>query len=228
MIVTGSLDTDSILSTKLVEGLSALGLDLSVSARQDLLAYVELIERWNRTYNLTAIREPGDMVVHHLLDSLAVLTLREKFGSTSPTSHGPVFTVADVGSGAGLPGIPWAIAEPAWQVTSIEAVAKKAAFQRQVKIELGLSNIEILSQRVERVIGRSFDLIVSRAFASLEDFVRLAGHLINEGGGLCAMKGVRPDQEIEHLPNGWWVDGTYELHVPGLNAQRHVLILRKH
>jgi 16S rRNA (guanine527-N7)-methyltransferase len=192
------------------DGIEALGLSLPAGAEEKLAAYLLLLMKWNRTYNLTAIRDEGEMVTHHLLDSLAVL----------PSLAG-VATLADVGSGAGLPGIPLAIAQPALQVTSIESSEKKAAFQQQAKIELGLTNLEIRRSRAEEV-PVVFAAAISRAFSDLGEFVRLAGALAPR---LYAMKGVYPKEEIERLPAGWRVVEGRRLVVPGLAAARHLIVI---
>lgn len=200
-------------------GIATLGLSLPAGAEERLSAYLALLLKWGRTYNLTAIRDPNEMVTHHLLDSLAVLPLIEKSvlaGRGAPS-------LADVGSGAGLPGLVLAIVRPDWLVTSVETVEKKAAFQRQVKIELGLGNANIHCGRVERM-QEDFDAVISRAFASLADFVGLAGHL---SPCLLAMKGAYPADEIAALPSGWRLAASHELVVPGLNAQRHLLQLER-
>jgi 16S rRNA (guanine527-N7)-methyltransferase len=198
----------------LVDGIAALGLALPAGAEGKLAAYLALLEKWNKVYNLTAIRDPDEMVTHHLLDSLAVLPVLQK---SAPA--GRRFSLADVGSGAGLPGLVLAIACPDWSVTSIEAVDKKAAFQRQVKIELGLDNVSIHCGRVEDLTA-TFDAAISRAFASLADFARVAGHLASR---LWAMKGGYPADEVAALPAGWRVAARHELTVPGLNAERCLL-----
>lgn len=200
------------------EGIAALDLSLPAGAEDMLRAYLALLTKWNKVYNLTSIRDPDEMVTHHLLDSLAVLPEIQK--SASARRH---FRLADVGSGAGLPGLVLAIARPEWTVTSVEAVEKKAAFQRQVIIELKLANVSIYCGRIEELKG-SFDAVISRAFASLGDCVRLAGHLSN---CLWAMKGAYPADEIAVLPTGWRVVASHELHVPGLRAERCLLQLEK-
>lgn len=203
---------------RLAEGIAELGLSLSAGAEERLEAYLALLTKWNKVYNLTSIRAPDEMVTHHLLDSLAVLSVIEKSALA-----GRQYSLADIGSGAGLPGLVLAIARPEWTVTSVEAVEKKAAFQRQVKIELGLANVSIHSGRVED-LQASFDAVISRAFASLADFVKLAGHLSN---CLWAMKGGYPADEIAALPTGWQMAASHELHVPGLAAERCLLQLKK-
>lgn len=195
---------------RLEEGLSQLGMILPSETEAKLNIYLDLMSKWNRTYNLTAIRDPAAMVSQHLLDSLAVLPCLKGVGS-----------LADVGSGAGLPGIPLAVARPDLQVVSIEASQKKAAFQRQAKIDLRLENFQVHCGRVEAQTG-DFDGVISRAFAELADFVRLAGHLAPR---LFAMKGVYPQEEIERLPVGWRVLESEKLIVPGLGAERHMIVL---
>lgn len=204
---------------KLAEGIAALELVLPAGAEEKLAGYLALLAKWNRTYNLTAIRDPDEMVTHHLLDSLAVLPVLEK----SALAGRPEVHLADVGSGAGLPGLVLAIARPDWRITSIETVEKKVAFQRQAKIELGLANVSIHCARVED-LAECFTDTISRAFASLADFVRFAGHLSSR---LWAMKGVYPADEIAALPVGWQVAASHELSVPGLSAQRHLLQLER-
>jgi 16S rRNA (guanine527-N7)-methyltransferase len=199
-------------------GVEALGLALPEGAQEKLLAYLVLLAKWNRTYNLTAVRREDEMLTHHLLDSLAVLPV---LATDLPGGTG--VTIADVGSGAGLPGLVLAMARPDWQIASVEANQKKAAFQQQAKIELGLSNVSIHCDRVELIAG-VFTAVISRAFAGLADFVRSAGHLSNR---LLAMKGHYPAEEVAALPAGWRLAASHELRVPGLDAQRHLLVLEK-
>jgi 16S rRNA (guanine527-N7)-methyltransferase len=203
----------------LSQGIAALGIELPAGAEERLAAYLALLVKWNKVYNLTAIRDPGEMVTHHLLDSLAVLPVMQK----SALAGRQGFGLADVGSGAGLPGLVLAIARPDWTITSIETVEKKAAFQRQAKIELGLTNANVHCGRVEE-LSATFDATISRAFASLADFVLQAGHL---SAVLWAMKGVYPSDEVVQLPPGWRVAASHELTVPGLAAQRHLLQLER-
>ena len=202
---------------QLADGVAALGIALPEGAQARLLAYLALLLKWNRTYNLTAVRDEADMVTHHLLDSLTVLP-----------QLGDAKTLADIGSGAGLPGFVLAVARPDLAVTSVEASQKKAAFQQQAKIELGLGNVNIHAGRVESLAAdASFDAVISRAFSSLADFVGLAGRLVAGGGRLLAMKGVYPADEIAALPAGWRVVAAPVLAVPGLDAQRHLIILER-
>lgn len=203
------------LESQLHEGIAALGLNLDADTEGRLLTYLRLLSKWNRTYNLTAIRDEAEMVSHHLLDSLTMV----------PHVQG-LSTLADVGSGAGLPGIPLAIVCPELKITSIETVEKKVAFQQQAKIELKLGNFSPVGARVEKVQGQ-FDAVTSRAFAEMADFVSWSGHLLSPGGSMLAMKGVYPAEEIARLPQGWAVNASHELRVPGLDAQRHLIVLQK-
>lgn len=191
------------------DGLRALAVELPADAVGRLVGLIALLLKWNRVYNLTAIRQPDAVVSHHLLDSLVVLPYLPMRGR-----------LADVGSGAGLPAIPLAIARPDLAVTSIEAVEKKAAFQRQAKIELALGNLDIRCQRAES-LREDFDVVISRAFASLADFVHLAGHLAPR---LLAMKGKVVD---EPAPDGWRLAAAHKLNVPGLSAERCLIVLEK-
>lgn len=208
---------------RLTAGLQAIDFTFSDAMQSQLLAYLSLLSKWNRTYNLTAIRDINAMVTAHLIDSLVVLPLIQQLVRATRRQ----FRLADVGSGAGLPGIPLAIACPCWQVTLIETVAKKSAFQRQAKLELKLDNVEVVNSRVEQIPAAGFDTVISRAFAELADFVNLAGHLISAEGRLLAMKGIFPDAEIARLPVIWSVESAAEISVPGLDAQRHLIVLRK-
>ncbi len=202
-------------ATALARGAEALGVSLAPGALERLSAYAQLLLKWNRVYNLTAIREPAEVVSHHLLDSLSVL----------PWLDG-ICRLADVGSGGGLPGIPLAIARPDLQLVSIEAVGKKASFQQQARIELGLDNFVPIHGRIEDQAGGGFDGVISRAFAELGDFVRVAGHLLAPGGRMLAMKGVLHGSELAALPQGMAVERTIELRVPSLDAARHLIILK--
>ena len=206
---------------QLVEGIAQLGLALPAETLDRLLAFGELLLKWNKVYNLTAIRSPQEVITHHLLDSLAVLPRLEA-----------VTRLADIGSGGGLPGIVLAIVRPGLIVSSIETVGKKASFQQQAKIELGLGNFSVFNKRVEQVEAEALpagaaDGVISRAFSSLADFVRLSAHLLAEDGALYAMKGVQPVDELAALPAGWRVTETHALQVPGLDAERHLLVIRR-
>jgi 16S rRNA (guanine527-N7)-methyltransferase len=195
-------------------GLLALGVGLSDQQVEGLERYLALLEKWNRVYNLTAIREPERMVTHHLLDSLAIL----------PHVRGP--RVLDVGSGAGLPGIPLAIAAPELAVTLLDSSHKKAAFLQQAVAELQLANATVVTARVESwPTDARYDTIVSRAFADLGEFVSAAARLLAPGGIAAAMKGVHPRDEIERLPAGFRVRQILKLGVPLLDAERHLVLV---
>lgn len=204
------------LAAELGRGVAALDVALAPAAQEKLLAYLALIDKWNRVYNLTAVREPGQMVPHHLLDSLAV----------APHLSGR--SLADVGSGAGLPGIPLALARPDMAVTLIESSHKKAAFLKQAAIELALDNVEVVNARVEAwEAPRRFDVVISRAFSDLPEFVALAGRLCAEGGVLAAMKGVHPYEELAQLPAPYRTRAVIPLAVPGLAAERHLVLIER-
>lgn len=204
-------------------GATALSLDLGDAQIAQLLAYLALLAKWNAVYNLTAVRDPQQMLTQHLLDCMAALP-----------AYAGATRVLDVGSGGGLPGIVLAIwaqqAEPQMQVHMIDTVHKKTAFLTQVKAELGLKNAEVLTGRVEQLQDeKSFDVITSRAFAELKDFVEWAGHLLAEGGQMIALKGQAEvsDKELAALPAGWTLDKVERLQVPGLAAERHLVHLKK-
>jgi 16S rRNA (guanine527-N7)-methyltransferase len=199
----------------LAHGITALGLALGGAQRARLEQYLLLLEKWNRVYNLTAIRDRERMITHHLLDSLAVV----------PHVRGP--RVLDVGSGAGLPGIPLAVANPALQLTLLDSNHKKVAFMRQAIGELGLANAAVVAERVESWPTEArFDTIVSRAFAELGEFVASCARLAAPGGMFVAMKGVHPHEEIERLPAGFRVERVIRLEVPGLDAERHLVLVK--
>ena len=203
------------LAQTLATGAAEWGLVLPAQVQAQLLAYLALLEKWNKTYNLTAIRDVESMLTHHILDALSVQPFLPNTGA-----------LADIGSGAGLPGIVLALVAPSLQVTSIEPVHKKASFQQQVKIELGLPNLNVCCARAQEVKG-AFDVVISRAFASLADFVSASEHLLAPQGRWWAMKGRWPDDEIRALPATTRVSATYPLRVPGLNAERHLIILER-
>lgn len=201
---------------QLAAGLAALAIDADAAQQARLLAYGELLRKWNRSYSLTALTDPSMVVSHHLLDSLAILPF---------VGDGPL---ADVGSGGGMPGIPLAILRPQLAVTLVEANGKKAAFLRQAAIGAGLANLRVEHARVEAWRPQTPQRVVtSRAFASLADFVAATRHLLAPGGRWLAMKGQRPDAEIAALPAGVAVDAVHALQVPGLAAARHLVVLRE-
>jgi 16S rRNA (guanine527-N7)-methyltransferase len=210
------------LAALLDEGIAALGLELSQKQRQQLLDYVALLGKWNAVYNLTAIRDPRQMVIQHILDSLAIVPHLARVDGAQ---------VLDVGSGGGLPGVVLAIVEPSWQVTLNDIVQKKSAFQTQAKGSLGLGNLSVVNGRVEVLWPdaegvRGFDIVVSRAFADLVDFVTWARGALAPQGRLWAMKGVRPDEEIARLPADAQVVQVIKLNVPALDAERHLVEIR--
>ncbi|CAM2138864.1 16S rRNA m(7)G527 methyltransferase [Pararobbsia alpina] len=220
-----SADT-AALSDLLDEGVATLGLDLTSEQRGKLLEYVALLGKWNAVYNLTAIRDPRQMMIQHVLDSLAILPALSAGGASTRE-----LDVLDVGSGGGLPGTVLAVANPAWRVTLNDIVQKKSAFQTQVKGSLGLPNLFVVNGRVESLkpsidVPRPFDIIVSRAFAELVDFVELSRGVLAPGGRIWAMKGVRPDEEIARLPADAEVLQIIRLNVPALDAERHLVEIR--
>ncbi len=207
------------LRNELETGLAALGLDAALAS--PLLAYLALLERWNRTYNLTAIRDPHEMVGKHLLDSLAMLPALAQCGVGDGA-------LADLGTGAGLPGIPLAIARPGLQVTLVESNGKKARFLREALRTLHLGNARVAESRIEALDEpAAYDAITARALATLPLIVELGGHLLKPEGKLLAMKGARPESEIAALPAGWAVESVHALTVPGLNAERHLVVVAR-
>lgn len=215
----------------LASGLSTLGLHLSEEQQTQLLAYQSLIQKWNKVYNLTALREQEQILTHHLLDSLAALpAIESTLASQSllPSQQIDQLDVLDVGSGGGLPGIAWAIARPQWQVTCVDAVAKKVTFIRQVAVELGLRQLNAVHSRVEQINHPSgWSIITSRAFASLLDFVTLTSPLLNTSGCWVALKGKMPHEEMAALPPEVEVFHVEQLQVPGLDAERCLIWMRK-
>lgn len=201
------------LKPELDDGLRRLGLDdAALSPR--LLDYLSLLVRWNGAYNLTAIRDPREMLVKHLLDSLAM----HRFVADQ--------RMADLGAGAGLPGIPLALAHPGLRVTLVESAGKKARFMREVKRQLDLDNIEVVDGRAEALDRPGgFDCLVARALGTLGMILGVGGHLLDRGGRLLAMKGVVPHDEIDALPPGWVVEAIHSLDVPGLGAERHLVVV---
>lgn len=207
------------LVARLDAGLQALGLDLSQAQRDLLLRYLEMLGKWNQVYNLTAVRDPNEMLTQHLLDSLAVVgPLRRQTG-------GAAGRLLDVGSGGGLPGAVIAICCPQLKVDCLDAVGKKAAFVQQVAAGLGLPNLRGVHGRVEKVADR-YDVVSSRAFASLADFVNGSRQALAEQGVWLAMKGRHPDDEIAALPKDVAVFHVEQLSVPELAAQRCIVWMR--
>ena len=205
------------LEQTLSAGVKQLGLELNQAQMTQLLDYLALLAKWNSVYNLTSVRDPAQMVVQHVLDSLTAV----------PAFAGAV-NVLDVGAGGGLPGIVLAIARPDMQVSLIDTVHKKTAFLTQVKAQLGLSNVTVYTMRVEQLeVKNKFDVITSRAFADLSDFVNWSNHVLTDGGRFIALKGVAPADERERLPELWKVEELRPLKVPGLDAERHLVFIKK-
>lgn len=206
------------LAESLAAGTTALGFTFPQATQARLLQYLALIRKWNQVHNLTAVREPEIMLTRHLLDSLAIL----------PHIAGP--RIVDVGSGAGLPGIPLALVQPDWQVVLLESNHKKAVFLQQARIELQLENVEVAAERAENFHPEAkFNTVVSRAFSDLTDFIQLAGHLCaaEDSSRLVAMKGVYPHEELAQIPPQFVVEKTLSVAVPGLEAERHLVMLRR-
>jgi 16S rRNA (guanine527-N7)-methyltransferase len=203
------------LQQQIDSGLSAMGLELPAASRERMAAHLELIAKWNRVHNLTAVRETEQMVVLHLLDSLSLLP-----------HLGAAKSVLDVGTGPGFPGIPLAIARPEIEFALLDSSHKKCTFLEQARAELGLGNVAVVCERVEQwQPARRFDAVVSRAFAELSDFVTQSQHLAAPGGRFLAMKGVYPFEEIARVPATHRVAQVVELAVPTLDAKRHLVLL---
>ena len=206
-----------LLTRQLEQGIAALKLSLNPAQYAALLAYVQLLDKWNQVYNLTAIRDPSEMITRHLLDSLTVI----------PFIKGP--RVLDVGTGAGLPGIPLAIALPDLQFVLLDSVAKKTRFVVQAVNELDLKNVTVETRRAEKYLpGELFDTVISRAFSSLFEFITAAGAHCRHGGVLLAMKGRYPEEELKALPQGYQLREVARLVVPGLDEERHIVCLDRH
>ncbi len=216
----------SALAAELAAGCAQLGLALDATQREQLLAYLDLLHKWNAVYNLTAIRTLPRMLVEHLFDSLAVLRpLAQRLPTAASGSAAPC--IVDVGSGAGLPGIPLAIAWPQAQVHLVEPVGKKAAFLRQCVGALGLGGVQVHDTRVEDLrLPRPPDLIICRAFASLADFLASSAHLADGGTLMCAMKGTAGGDEIAAVRAPWSTPEVIALVIPELDAARHLVLVR--
>jgi 16S rRNA (guanine527-N7)-methyltransferase len=201
----------------LAAGIAALGLDLDAAVQGRLLAYLALLDKWNRTHNLTAIRDTRRMVSHHLLDSLAVLPrLPQRSG----------LRLLDVGSGGGLPGIPLAVARPEWSVTLLDSNQKKCAFLRQATAEMSLHNVDVVAARTEAFApARAFDVVIARALADLGRLAETTRHLLAPGGSLVAMKGAYPADELARIPATMRVTRTTKLAVPGIEGDRHLVFM---
>lgn len=211
----GVFDREKLLKV-LSDGIDEMDLPLWAAQREQLMDYLALMNKWNGVYNLTSLRDPMQMVTHHILDSLAAV---------------PAFqdakNVLDVGAGGGLPGIVLAIARPDVNVSLIDTVHKKTAFLTQVKAELGLKNVTVYTMKVQDLKAGPFDVITSRAFADLSDFVTWSGHLLAEGGQFIALKGTAPSEEQDRLPNPWKVKELRPIKVAKLEAERHLVFIDK-
>ena len=213
-VATGSKQDE--LARQLELGIEALGLELDHDAQSQLLQHLGLLEKWNRVHNLTAIRDKAKALSVHLLDSLAVV---------------PFVTgrrLLDAGSGAGFPGVPIAVAKPDVQVVLVDSNHKKCAFLKQAIAELGLKNASVVCERLESWCpAGQFDFIISRALAEIAEVMALAGHLLAPGGVIAAMKGIHPFEEIERVPPGFCVRQVHALAVPGLGAERHLVLIER-
>lgn len=209
------------LQTLLADGIQEMGLHVSAGQQQQLMDYLSLMFKWNSVYNLTSLRDPVQMVTHHLLDSLAAVP-----------AFKDALNVLDVGAGGGLPGIVLGIMRPDMKVSMIDTVHKKTAFLNQVKAELGLANVSVYTMQVQQLqadekIGGKFDVITSRAFADLSDFVNWSSHLLAPGGSYIALKGTAPKDEQERVPQEWKVTKVEPLQVPRLGAERHLVYIER-
>jgi 16S rRNA (guanine527-N7)-methyltransferase len=205
------------LARVLADGIAELELDLSSVQQDQLLDYLALLGKWNHVYNLTSVRDPMQMMTLHLLDSLAAV----------PAFAG-ARNVLDVGAGGGLPGLVLAIARPDMKVSMIDTVHKKTAFLTQVKAELGLKNVTVYTKKVQDLqVKEPFDVITSRAFADLSDFIDWSHHLLSDNGRFIALKGTAPQEERERLPGDWKVQQLQPLRVPGLDAERHLVFVER-
>ena len=213
------------LEATLRTGAQALALELSEAQIAQLLEFIGLLQKWNKVYNLTAVRDPAEMLIHHLLDSLAAVPPLRRYMQTQAAAGRNVSTLLDVGSGGGLPGVVLAVCFPALSVQCVDAVAKKAAFLQQAAVHMGLGNLTGLHTRVESLDG-PFDIVCSRAFASLQDFTVWSRKALSPHGVWLAMKGKKPLDEVAALPPDVEVFHVEPLHVPGLDAERCIVWLR--
>lgn len=197
----------------LVKHTNNLALVLSDEQIDSLITYLQLLVKWNKAYNLTAVRDPAEMVSRHLVDSLSVL----------PYVKGP--RIIDVGSGPGLPGIPLAICRPDLAITTLDSNGKKTRFQNQVKVEMGLTNLTVINGRAEQCSAEPFNEVISRAFASISDMIHWTAQLCRPDGVFLAMKGIYPDDELAQLPDIYEVKNSFNLDVPGTEGARHLLVL---
>ncbi|CAM4195049.1 16S rRNA (guanine(527)-N(7))-methyltransferase RsmG [Bordetella muralis] len=216
--------SEATLAQRLTQACDSLGLPITAAQTEQLLTYLAQMQRWNRTYNLTAIRDPEQMLVQHLFDSLSVVN--PLANTLDPAAMTKVY---DIGSGGGLPGVVLAIMLPSWQISCVDAVEKKMAFVRQMSGVLSLSNLRAVHGRVEALAPAQCDVVISRAFASLNDFASLAGRHVRNDGTLVGMKGKVPEDEIQalHQQGEWHVEHIQALQVPQLDAQRCLIWMRR-
>jgi len=215
------------LTPDLLNSAQTLGLTLDERQTQSLLTIMAQMQKWNQTYNLTALKKPEQILVQHVLDSLSALAPIQRFSANAPNAE---IKLVDVGSGAGLPGMVLAAMQPHWQVFCVDAVEKKMAFVRHVRGLLGLTNLNAVHGRIEQLLAFNAQIVISRAFASLPDFVQLAGSHVAEEGRLLAMKGAVPEMEIQTLAqtqNHWQLERIEKLNVPQLDAQRCLVWLHR-
>ncbi len=204
-----------LLLQEIIDGCQELGLSLTTEQCEQLLAYVKLLDKWNKVYNLSSIRDPQEMVSRHILDSLTIL----------PYLSGD--SLLDVGTGAGLPGIPLAIANPQLTVTLLDTNSKKTRFLQQAKAELGLSNVTVVHARVEEAKLPKFSMVTARAFASIEDIIALTGRHCDDAGSLLLMKGIWPEEELKGISGKFKLKDVVVLDVPGSEGQRHLVRILK-
>ena len=200
---------------QLQQGCETLGLDVSDDKLAKLIAYVQLLAKWNKAFNLTSVREPQEMISRHILDSLAI----------QPYLSG--VSLLDVGTGAGLPGIPLAIVKPEMVITLLDSNSKKTRFLQQAKAELALENVTVIHSRVEQADLPKFDLVTARAFSTIDDIIDLAGRHCDDAGCLVLMKGVYPEEELQAVTDGFSLQDVVSLDVPGCEGQRHLVRLIK-
>lgn len=224
--MSASSENRGELVAGLAAGIGVLGLNLSEAQQQNLMAYLDLIQKWNKVYNLTALRDPKEMLTHHLLDSLSAVGPLQRHLQAVLSFDEQGCALLDVGSGGGLPGVVVAICCPKVRVTCVDAVSKKAAFVQQVAASLKLPNLKGVHARVESLSG-PFDVVCSRAFASLPDFVAWSSGALADAGVWMAMKGKLPTDEMLALPSFAHVFHVEQLQVPGLDAERCMIWMKK-
>jgi len=222
-------DSQEALLGQLSDGVRSLHLNISKETVQRLLDYLIEFQRWNKTHNLSSIHDLNQSVTLHLLDSLAVLPYLDKYIDRMPKSEG-VFTLADLGSGGGLPGIPLAICRPAWKLHLMEAVQKKAVFLEHIVTKLNLDNVKVHGARIEDVapkLASSVSCCISRAFSEFGKFISLSEPMLKKDGLLWAMKARALDEDLKTIPSTWKIQNDYLFGVPGLDAERRLYELAR-